>query len=217
MRQTTLSPVCGPVATGGTLPSAPDVAPMREQGLARLNAIENAGLPALAIQRARLERTWAAEDGDAVPLFTMEGETILAHPAGADRLAEVLSAQEALAHEASALRELVAALELYEAGGSATLRAVGERVSCRTAKKSKDRKGQGHCAEDERGYTRWVLAYLLDVKREMWVARKRRDGLRLEVLRVEFRELEDRVQRRAAAASARPLTASDATPLSLTA
>jgi hypothetical protein len=52
-------------------------------------------------------------------------------------------------------------------------------------------------ASREGAYKRWMLDYLLEVKREIWAARTGPDTLRLEDLLAEFAELQARVQHHA--------------------
>lgn len=193
MTHTMLSPLCGSADISGTRPPAPEVTELRRLVDARLNAIETERLPELAIQRAFLVRTWSTAD-DGEPVFTMAGELICAHPVGAARLACVLAEEEALTREALALRELAAALALYDAGGSSKLRVVGQGAASRVTAVASDAADCGGLEGAERAYTRWLLKYLLDLKRAIWTAREHGDARRLEDLHAECAELEARVQ-----------------------
>ena len=207
--QTTLSQLCGPMGTLRTLPPVPGTSAVRRQVDVRRRAIEAEALPALALRRELLMRIWRVDGGEAVPLFTTAGEAILSHPLGAHRLADVLAEQEGLIHELSALRELAAALDLYEEGGSSVLSFIGESAISGTTEMTTCEVPHIPSPRDGRAYTRWLLEYLLEVQRDIWAARNRHDTQRVDDLRAELKELQVRVQRHANGARTEALDAAE--------
>lgn len=103
------------------LPAAPQTGDLLALARARLDALEGQLLPALRERRECLTRIWYSDGPDAVRIHLSDDAAVPCAQAGADRLASAVAEEAALVHEASALRELVTALESYEAGGTALL------------------------------------------------------------------------------------------------
>ena len=195
------SPGALPKGTTSPLPPCPDTASLRQQVLARLDDIEARALPALAARRQMLDSIWRSDASDAELLFADGHEVIPTHPAGADRLAITLGEQHGLMLEAHALRELAAALDRYDAGGSAlaaeiegTGAGATQLVNSPAPAPSSD-----VVTGDERAHTLAMLRYLADVCDEIWTARRERDQTRHQQLEFESRELEKRIRERSAA------------------
>ena len=181
------------LAATSFLPPRPDTEGLRRDATARLRVIETDLLPALGTQRTYLERLWRSDESDALPLYADEGRAILTHPAGAERLAGVLANQHAMRTEATALRALVATLHAYEMGGDAFVESESE------TQPAAHHHGDAPDAFSEQAYTRWLLGYLLEVRQEIWAARRHGDSGLREQLDLEFGELQKRIQARSAA------------------
>lgn len=204
---------------GGTLklPPSPDTMRIRAQITARLHEIENLALPALAAQRRLLEQVWRSDAPDAVLLYAHEYHIVPTHPAGADRLAIVLAEQHGLMLEADALRELGAALDRYDAGGSALAAEVEandveivQLIAAPTVAPAPELS-----VADERANTLQLLRYLGEVRSEIWAARRARDEARRQQLEEESRQLEAFIRDRSIAVRAAS-TAAAAEPVSRT-
>lgn len=190
-----------PIGAPTALPPAPDTDGLRSQIMVRLQAIETVALPALAARRDLLERVWRTDASDAQLLYAHGYEVVPTHPAGTDRLAATLAAQHALLLEAHALRELAAALNRYDAGGSALAAeiegtGVGAMQLVNSPAPALSPDGD---TGDERAHTLAMLRYLADVRDEIWTARRERDQTRRQRLEFESRELEKRIRERSAA------------------
>ena len=184
------------LAAISSLPPRPHTDGLRRNATARLRVIETDVLPALGTQRTYLERLWRSDESDAVPLYADGGHAILTHPAGADRLAGVLANQHAMRLEATALGALVATLHAYEMGGAAFVESESE------APPAAHHHGDEPDAFSEQAYTRWLLGYLLEVRQEIWAARRHGDSGLRDQLDLEFLELQKRIQARSAAVRA---------------
>jgi len=174
------------------LPPRPDTHFVRLSAATRLHAIETEVLPALGEQRKYLERLWRSDASDSVPLYVDAGHALLTHPAGATRLADVLAEEHAMATEAESLRALVTTLDAYDAGGAEF---VDTEVTPRPTARSAAAEFE---VFSEQAYTRWLLGYLLEVRKEIWAARKHGDSGLREQLDLEFTELQKRIQTRSA-------------------
>lgn len=114
---TTVAPA---LRLASTLPLAPSTTAMLAAVSARLDALTYRVLPAIHAERVFLADLWHSDAPHARILHVSDGDDgcILAcDPIGADRLATVLAAEDALVREQTALRELKLALEDYQDGG----------------------------------------------------------------------------------------------------
>lgn len=102
-----------------TLPAAPSTGDLLALARARLDVLEGQVLPALREQRDCLTRIWYSTEPDAIHIHMSDDAAVPCARAGADRMATAVAEEAAMVHEASALRELVTAVETYQAGGTA--------------------------------------------------------------------------------------------------
>lgn len=103
------------------LPPAPLTGGLVTLVRTRLDAIESRVLPQLRAHRDCLTRIWYSDEPDAIHIHVSDFSAVPCAPTGADRLASAVAAETAMTREASALRDLLAAIETYDAGGAATL------------------------------------------------------------------------------------------------
>lgn len=165
-----------------TLPALPSTAAMLAAVSARLDALTFRVLPAIREERGFLAALWHSDAPHARILHVTDGDdacTLACDPIGADRLATVLAAEDALARERAALRELKFALEDYEGGGrSMRARLEGPHVvpyddagvpSAAAAEPSVHSEAPEDISAPSTGraHTRRLLAYLATIDRDL--------------------------------------------------
>jgi hypothetical protein len=163
------------------VPPALPVEEVRELVAIRLAAIEGEVLPMLARHRALLQRTWYHDGPDAALLHLTDWMAMPIRVEGIERLSAIAAEEHALTLEATALRDLHDALELYLRGGRATLAEIEGEPSDDERRPGLGAtvlvpRSQSGAESSDADYGRWVLEYLLGVKRELRRARAVRGG-----------------------------------------
>lgn len=206
--------------TSTELPSAPDLRAVRRAVEARLEAIEHDALPTLTRHRELLERVWRSEEADAVPVFVSGFEAVPCHPAGAERLGDLLADAQALRTEAAALRGLRDALADYETGGAALSAALDEdhepalepALAAAFSYVPAPAPLEATRPDARQAYTRWLLAYAIAVHGQLWKARDDGDADRVRALQTESTELIARIGRHTGRSDRGPAPAAPALP-----
>lgn len=187
-------------SSSSTLPPAPRTGDLLALVRTRLEALECRELPALRAQCDCLTRIWYSDEPDAIHIHVSDHSAVPCAPAGADRLASAVAAEAATTREASALRDFLAAIETYEAGGVATLaeldadgEAIGLVAHMRLIPRPAAILDRG--STEARTYAHSLRTYLSSLRRELRAALRDDDCERLAVLAPEHRALRKRLRR----------------------
>lgn len=206
-----------PAPCSAPLPPSPSIAHVRASLGARLDWVRGQ-LPTVQQRRAFLERVWYSEEPDAALIFVNDGVAIPCDPAGADRLASAVADEQALLGEESALCELEAAIEIYDAGGHAVQSQLDEEgdgaVGLREVRLSPHPETIRARHASHLEYALDMRTYLAALRRELHVALGAGDHDRTAALAAERGALRERVEADRATRSAPRLAAMRGTPLS---